>query len=264
MVTAWLLTLALATQTAAADTAAPPVQPIAKVPTATAMTPATAIQAGDKLLFDGRHSHKAYAAAVAQYESALKMGGLSDKEQADIYAKIAEAWFNRGELTKKESEKIELYEQGQAAAEKGLKLNNDSVPCIFWRISNMGRAGETRGVMRSLFMLPEVKREYARCLKLDPDYADCILAQAMIDVMLPSIAGGDTDRARKNFKRVLKQAPNHTRAMLYYAILLEDEGEEKEAIALLKKIVAHKRPYSKSSWRKTDKPRAEALLKEWG
>jgi tetratricopeptide (TPR) repeat protein len=255
-----MLTLALATQTAAADAPAPAA---AKPQAAAAKTPSTFISRGDKLLFDGRHTHKAYKRAVVQYQSALKLGVLDDKAQAELHAKIAEAYFNRGEITEQESAKIKLYEQGQKEAEKGLKLNNDCVPCIFWRVSNLGRAGEQRGIMRSLFMLPEVKREYARCLKLDPDYADCILAQAMIDVMVPGIAGGDTDRARKSFKRLLNKAPNHTRAMVDYAVLLEDEGEEKKAIALLKKVIAHKNPYAPGAWRKIDKPRAQRLLKEW-
>lgn len=221
------------------------------------------IREGNALLFDGRHTHKAYKSAAQRFEAALKLDGLGDHDRAELHAKIAEAWFQRGEIAKKESVKIKFYETGQKAAEKGLKLNKECVPCIFWRVSNMGRAGETKGIMRSLFMLPEIKREYRRCLKLDPEYADCLLATAMIDVLVPGIAGGDTDRAARNFKKVLSRAPNHTRAMIDYAVLLEDEGEKKKALTLLKKVINHSNPYAPGTWRKIDKPRAEKLLAQW-
>lgn len=134
---------------------------------------------------------------------------------------------------------------------------------MFWRVSNLGRWGETRGVLKSLFLLDDIKSGYQKVVELDPKNVDALLALAIIDVRVPGFAGGDTDRARQTFEKVLKLKPNHTRAMLDFAELLEDEGEEERAIGLASTVVEHKSPAKPGEWRKFDLPRAKTLLEKW-
>jgi len=220
------------------------------------------LKAGEALLMGTRDTNKAYNGAIDHFKRALKTD-LDDKRKAFVHARMAQAIFRKGEIAKGEEKQKKFYKLGQAEAEIGLKLDENCVACHFWRVSNLGRWGEVRGMMKSLFLLPDVKAGYKKCLKLDPTFSGCLLATAVIDTRVPGFAGGDSDRARKNFKKLLKLYPNHTRGMIDLAVLLEDEGEEERAVALLKRVVAHQKPHFPGEWKKFDLPRAQQLLKDW-
>src|SRR5256885_6759694 len=55
-------------------------------------------------------------------------------------------------------EKLEAYDRGRQAAQRAMELAPKSAAARFWYGTNTGRWGQTKGVLRSLFLLPSAAR----------------------------------------------------------------------------------------------------------
>ena len=65
-------------------------------------------------------------------------------------------------------EKLEAYDRGREAGKRAAELAPRHPLAHFWLATNAGRWGQTKGVMRSLFLLPTVNEEMQLALELDP------------------------------------------------------------------------------------------------
>src|SRR5215470_7647444 len=102
--------------------------------------------------------------------------GLEKAAQTDprpeIFLALAEVCFMYGDVRAQTAEeKLEAYDRGRQAARRAIELAPRSAPAHFWYGTNTGRWGQTKGVLRSLFLLPSVKEAMQTALELDPSYA---------------------------------------------------------------------------------------------
>ena len=130
---------------------------------------ATAARADSALVSEAR-------AAVARYhENLAAIDGLRARlaeatkaaPQVDALVALAELSFLWGDLgARNDGEKLEAYEQGRQAARRAVDLAPSSALAHFWFATNTARWGQTKGVTRSLFLLPTVKQEIAAVVAL--------------------------------------------------------------------------------------------------
>lgn len=253
-------------QPSAAQPAQPAAAPVAPPAAGNAEPSAAALEAfarGEKLLMDDDNTRANLEAAVAAYDDALK-AGLPPQRAAVVHSQKAMAYLRLGDLEPKDDRKLDIYKKGQAEAEKGIKLDPACAECHYQRGGNLGRWGQTRGVMRSLFILGDVKGAFKTALKHNPQHIDSMLALGLVDQKVPGFAGGSGSRAEAAFRAVLKKSPNHTRAMLDLAELLEEDDREEEAATWARKALDEKSPALPGEWRKFDRARAEKFLKKLG
>ena len=88
------------------------------------------------------------------------------------------------------------------------------------------------------------------------------MSLAMMDSQVPRLAGGSKKRAEKRFRAVLEADPHLTRASLEYAEFVAKRGREEQSIEIVKGVLAEDQPSHPGDYRKFDRPRAQALLKE--
>jgi tetratricopeptide (TPR) repeat protein len=242
----------------AADIATP--TPVVTAPpvSAAAPTPAPTIADGDRLLDDAGDDAKSYEGAIAVYDALLAAA-----PSADVYAKKSKALLRLGDVQKTDKAKQAMFDKGVAAADAGIALNAKCAECWFWRSANRGRWGQVQGVLKSLFLLDEVKGGFQKVLALQPGHADAKLSLGLVDKEVPGFAGGSVERAEAAFRAVIKEKPAFTRARLDLAELCWSNGKKDEALALAQGVVDEKAPLYRGDHRKFDVKRARGLLASW-
>ena len=218
-----------------------------------------AVDSPDALLKEGPDEKATYLAAINLYGTAP-----SDRApSATAWGHVAEAWLRIGDLEGDDDHKLAAYEKGLAAAEKGIALDDQCTECWFWKGADLGRYGQTKGILKSLSLLGDVKGAFQKVLAIDPKHMDARLSLGLIDQKVPGFAGGSVERAEVTFRGVLKDAPGFTRARLDLGELLWDAGKKDEARKLALSVLDEKAPLYPGEHRKFDVKRARKLLASW-
>lgn len=179
----------------------------------------------------------------------------------DTMVALVEVSFIRGDVRAKTAdEKRDAYDQGRQSARRALDQSPAHVPAHFWFATNTGRWGQTKGVMRSLFLLPTVKQEIETLLALDPTFAPLYSLAGHVAYEVPGIAGGDLDRAESMFRTGLGLEPTFTNMRVGLAKTLIRKGRPAEARRELEAVLAEKAPSNPADWTLKDAPEARALL----
>jgi hypothetical protein len=223
-----------------------------------AFDPASLAQA-DHLLRESTDDVAAYQGAITLYDAMIAAGDAP----SSVYGSDAQAYLRLGDLQKDEDTKLATYKKGEAVADAGIAKDARCASCWFWHGATLGRWGETRGIMQSLFILGDVKSAFQKVVAIEPDNYDAALSLALIDAKVPGIAGGSLERAETAMRKVVAKAPRFTRARLDLAEVLWDAGKKDEAKSLVDGVVAEKDPMHPGEWRKFDVKRAKKLLASW-
>jgi tetratricopeptide (TPR) repeat protein len=157
-------------------------------------------------------------------------------------------------------EKLEAYDRGRQVAKRAVELAPKSAPARFWYGTNTGRWGQTKGVMRSLFLLPAVKGAMEAALELDPSYAPAYALGGSIYYEVPGFVGGDLDRSEALFRKGLELDPHYTNMRIGLARTLSKKGKAAEARREALAVLDEKAPSNPADWIVKDVPQAKALL----
>ena len=101
-------------------------------------------------------------------------------------------------------EKLDAYEQGRQAARRAAEIAPRNGRAHFWYATNAGRWGQTKGVLRSLFLLPEVKRGMETALELDPRFPPAYVLAGTVYYEVPGLFGGDLEKSERLFRTGLE------------------------------------------------------------
>jgi tetratricopeptide (TPR) repeat protein len=157
-------------------------------------------------------------------------------------------------------EKLEAYDRGSQVAKRAIELAPKSAPARFWYGTNTGRWGQTKGVMRSLFLLPTVKGAMEAAIDLDPAYAPAYALGGSIYYEVPGFVGGDLDRSEALFRKGLELDPHYTNMRIGLARTLSKKGKTAEARREAMAVLDEKAPSNPADWIVKDVPQAKALL----
>lgn len=86
-----------------------------------------------------------------------------------------------------DSEAAELFEEGEQMAQAAIDNDPDLAEGWFWKAANMGRRGQARGVLRSLFMASDVRDLAFEAVALDEDLTEPYF---LLGVMYRELPGG--------------------------------------------------------------------------
>ena len=212
-----------------------------------------------------------HAWATRYHENPQKIDELlSALEQAaqavpdlDTLLALSQACFIYGDVrAKTPEEKLAAYDRGRQIAKRAVELAPKSAAAHFWYGTNTGRWGQTKGVMRSLFLLPTVKDAMEAALELDPAYAPAYALGGNIYYEVPGWVGGDLNRSEAMFRGGLELDPHYTNMRVGLARTLWKKGRaaaaNREALAVLEE----KTPSNPADWTVKDVPQAKALLEQ--
>lgn len=198
--------------------------------------------------------------AIGLYDEALKDSKLSSAQQVAMLVDQSRAWLRLGDLRRETARKIAAYENGRAAAKRAQTLDPRCADAVFWETANLANTGQARGIMSSLFMVPDIKAGFEKALALDPNHAYARDTLAKVLFVVPGIAGGDSDRAEKLWQQNLQQHPRFTPSMVEYGRYLKAEGRKQEAKSMFERVLQEKNPEPASDWAKFNRQDAKTEL----
>jgi tetratricopeptide (TPR) repeat protein len=197
---------------------------------------------------------------IDQMRVALVEAAKTDP-QVDTLVALAKVCFIFGDVrAKNPEEKLEGYDQGQKAAQRAVELAPNNAQAHFWHAINTARWGQTKGVMRSLFLLPAVKQEIKTVLELDPTFPPVYSLAGSLYIELPSLLGGDLDKGEEMFRKGLELDPRFTSARVGLGKALIKQSRLPEARRELEAVLAERAPANLADWTMKDSRRARELL----
>src|SRR5262249_49640505 len=116
---------------------------------------------------------------IDELKAALEKAAESQAADVDTLLALAQGCFMYGDVRAPtqdhkrppaEDEKLAAFDRGRQAAKRAIELAPRSAPAQFWYGINTGRWGQTKGIMRSLFLLPTVKEAMQTAIAIDPAY----------------------------------------------------------------------------------------------
>jgi tetratricopeptide (TPR) repeat protein len=199
---------------------------------------------------------------IDQLKTALERAADTNPDFDTLLA-LAQVCFIYGDVrAETEDEKLAAYDRGRQAAKRAIELAPKSAPAQFWYGTNTGRWGQTKGMMRSLYLLPTVKEAMQAALALDPGYAPAYALGGNIYYEVPVYVGGDLDRSEAMFRKGLELDPRDTNMRLGLARTLLKKGRKADARRELEAVLGEKAPSNPADWVVKDVPQAKALLAE--
>ena len=194
--------------------------------------------------------------ARALLESALAQD--SQVETMIMASYVQFLWADTRATT--DDEKLDAYARGRQLGERAVELAPRNAQAHLWYAINTARWGQTKGIMRSLFLLPTVKREIDTILTLDPRSARGHALAGNVYMEVPRLAGGDRAKAEAYFKKGLEIDPHFTVLRVDLARLYIGDGRYDAARQELMRVVDERAPTMVADWTVKDVPRARALL----
>jgi tetratricopeptide (TPR) repeat protein len=186
---------------------------------------------------------------------------LKSERRVETLILLARVCFLQGEVRATTTEaKLAAYERGREIAQRAVELAPKSEEAHFWYAANTGRWGQTKGVMRSLFLLSTMREEVNILLDLNPRSARNRNVAGNFMAEVPGLFGGDKKKAEEHFRKALEIDPHYTIARVDFAHFLIGVGRPAEARRELGRVLAEKAPANVADWTARDVPRARQLL----
>lgn len=200
----------------------------------------------------------------ALYAQLTEAGAKSDAAPEMLIA-LAQAAFIWGDVrARTPEEKLEAYERGRQAAERAVALAPRSPLAHLWLAVNAGRWGQTKGVLRSLFLLPTVKEHMETAITLDPGLVPAYVLAGSVYYEVPGLFGGDLEKSEAMFRKALALDPRWTGARVGLARTLVKRGRAPEARREAEAVLAERQPRNPADWTLKDSRDARALLSSLG
>ncbi len=180
----------------------------------------------------------------------------------EILWRKAHFCFERGYSCKKNSEKREWFERGEKLARFAIEKNPDNPEAHFWFALNKASLGKINGVLSSLFMVSDLRKESGKVIELDSAHAGAHMLLGEIYKSLPGFAGGDKKKAIEEFKTAIKKDSLHNPSYIALAKTYKDVGDTEKAKEIAIKLLSFKTSRDTRRLELYDKKEASELLKE--
>jgi tetratricopeptide (TPR) repeat protein len=189
-------------------------------------------------------------------EEAIK----TDSQVANLLA-LARVSFIWGDIRARTAEeKLEAYDRGRQIAKRAVELEPRNVPAHFWFALNSGRWAQTKGVLRSLFLLPTLKEEIQTILDLDPKFTPVYALAGTVYYEVPGVFGGDLNLAEEMFRKGLAQDPRFAAMRVGLGKTLIKQGRYAQARRELQAVLDERAPSNLADWTLRDSKEARTLL----
>lgn len=123
---------------------------------------------------DDMHKRFQYKDCIKLLEDNLSKA-VSNRDKAEIYWRLARAIVHHSddlELTGgSASERLKLYEQGEDMAQKAIDIDKKSYLAYYWKSANIGRWGQTKGILDSLFKAEPMRKLLDSAINIQENHA---------------------------------------------------------------------------------------------
>ena len=147
---------------------------------------------------DALHDRGSYAeAANLLLGSAAASSGI---EQAELYWRAARETLELGDIAEKEgkpqADVLAVFVEGEGYADKAIAADPRNDLGYYWKSANIGRWGQVKGVVNSLFKAGPMRDLLVKELSLNPDRTDAYYVLGQLYRELPGVVSfGNVDAA---------------------------------------------------------------------
>jgi tetratricopeptide (TPR) repeat protein len=172
-----------------------------------------------------------------------------DPDNIDALLFLSRVWLTYGYAkAPNDKEKIRVFKNGFEAAKRAIELDPENADSHFLYVANLGSWAETNGVLRSLFLLPKIRREIERTLELNPNHVYGLAMYGLLYYALPGFMGGDLHISEVYLRRAISIDPHLTTLKIHLAKTLIKQKKYDEAKKTLKEIIEEKNPTVYADW----------------
>jgi tetratricopeptide (TPR) repeat protein len=116
---------------------------------------------------------------------------------AEVYWRRAAATLihgdQRGDAGAEDSELLDIFQEGERYADQAIAADPTNPAGYYWKSANIGRWGQTRGVLNSLFRAPDMRDLLEQSIAMDPEHADSYFVLGQLYTKVPGlISFGDS------------------------------------------------------------------------
>lgn len=165
------------------------------------------------------------------YQDAL----LKAENKYEAYWRMARIHYYIGSHTDSNKDKKVIFSQGIYYAKKAIALAADKPDGYYWLGVNYGVYGEARGVLKSLFLVDDIKEAMNKVVELNRAYEDGGPDRVLgrVYFKLPGFAGGDMKKSLEHLLKSKEFGPNDSLTRCYLAdtyIELKEYSKAKEEL----------------------------------
>jgi hypothetical protein len=148
---------------------------------------------------DSLHDAGRYAEAKTVLLNAV--AGASAGEQAELYWRVAREVLELGDIAeeakKPQADILALFTEGEGYADKAIAADPRNALGYYWKSSNIGRWGQVKGILNSLFKAGPMKDLLVKALSLDAELPDAyyVLGQLYRELPGKPLSFGNIDAA---------------------------------------------------------------------
>ncbi len=173
--------------------------------------------------------------ATAEKARDLYLQALEKSEnQYEPLWKLSRILYYIGDHTEVKKEKKLIFKTAIEYAKQAVELEPEKPDAYYWLGVTYGVWGEVRGVLKSLFLVDDIKEAMRKVIEIDQSYEeggpDRVLGRVFFKV--PGFAGGSKKKSLKHLQKSLEYGPNDPLTRYYightYYALKEIEKSRKE------------------------------------
>jgi tetratricopeptide (TPR) repeat protein len=188
---------------------------------------------------------------------------ITRDRRVENLVELSRLWYVYGDLRATgEEDKLAAYGRGRELGKRAVELAPRDWQAHLWYAINTGRWAQTKGVVRSLFLLPTLREEIETILTLNPQAAAGHALAGNVFFEVPALFGGDRAKAEEHYRKGLEIDSTYTVIRIDLARLLIAERRYADARKELERVLAERTPANLADWTVRDVPRARALLEQ--
>jgi glycerate kinase len=221
-----------------------------------AAQPSSVLDEVDRLYFH-RHEGLNLEDSIERLEALM---GQSPGDPALLW-RLGRSLVRLGERKEKKKEKLALFEKAEGLERRAVAAASEDPEPHYWLGIAMGRRGQTRGMLKSLFIVGDLKKEMGLVLALQPNHGGAHHVLGEMFMELPGFAGGDKKKALEELETAARLEPDETSHYVPLARAHLAVGDKEKAVATLKKALEVERPADPAEYER-DLAAARRLLSE--
>lgn len=178
---------------------------------------------------DELYDAERYERTVQVLERA-RSSASSDRQRAEVFWRLSRVQLGIGDELRDEDgdddAAMEVYNQGMEYGDQAIEAGPSNNLGYYWKASNLGRWGETRGILSSLRQAGPMRDLLEQSIQRDPEHAESYYVLGLLYARVPGglISFGNTDYAVSLGRKAVDLHLADVRAgeeELYYPIRFE-------------------------------------------
>lgn len=138
-----------------------------------------------------------YDEAIATLE-AFQPNATTNRLRYELFWRWSSAVLGQGDLAidagRPSAEILPIFERGEALADQAISADPSGPRGYYWKAANIGKWGNTRGIVNSLFKAPSMRDQLILAIERDPNFADAYFVLGQLFAKVPGVISfGDTN-----------------------------------------------------------------------